>query len=80
MSNYPYECVVTFGGCQDDFMVVVSTPHSTNLNNGGGKRHRRPSASYQRSHQHETTQRLLFQASKQQVHVNTTKAEYRFLH
>ena len=44
-SFYPYDSVVTFGGCQDDFMLVVVNAGGKGAKGGGGGggRERRPS-------------------------------------
>ena len=61
--RYAYDSIVTFGGCQDDFMMVVITPLATSTESERGVDGRRLRLSEESS----GTQRILFRTKKPEV-------------
>ena len=60
LARYPYDNVVTFGGCQEDFMLVITS--ETDSSNSSKKYHQSGS-----SQDSSGTTKLLFNAGKPQV-------------
>lgn len=81
ISRHPYDTVVTFGGWQDDFMLVVAGPRpAAGPDDDGGRRRPRTAAAagsrtsttssgttFRKTTTPECTRKLLFQADKHQV-------------
>jgi len=60
LARYPYDNVVTFGGCQEDFMLVITS--ETDSSNSSKKYHQSGS-----SQDSSGTTKLLFNAGKPQI-------------
>ena len=64
--RFAYDSIVTFGGCQDDFMMVVIMPPATSSESERGADRMR----HRLSEESGGTQRILFRTKKPEVRHN----------
>ena len=68
--RFTYDSIATFGGCQDDFMMVVITPESEE--GADGRRLRL-------SEENSDTQRILFRTKKPEVYIHVTQVGHLYI-
>ena len=68
--RFTYDSIATFGGCQDDFMMVVITPESEE--GADGRRLRL-------SEENSDTQRILFRTKKPEVNIHVTQVGHLYI-
>ena len=71
LARYSYDNVVTFGGCQDDFMLVVTSDTDGPLPPPTSTKHRYNHSDRASSEDSSGTTKLLFNAGKPQVRFRT---------